>query len=157
MPALLKPKPVTVKDRDGAERSYALHRFDVWDGREVILQYPVANMPKVGEYKVSAELAAKIYSYITVETAPGVHQALSTRELVGNHIPDGETGLRLEYLMMEYNYSFFAPGAISSFFGGFALTFKGWIMSTLTDLSERLSQREKQTSTTSRGHKPGTT
>jgi hypothetical protein len=154
--ALLKPKPVTVKDCDRKEHHYMIHRFEYWTGREIILQYPTASLPKLGDYSVSEALAAKMMAYVTIKSGD-LDIALTTRELVSNHVPDAETGLALELELMQYNYSFFTPGAILSFFGSCAPTFKGWITSISKGLQEHLSQQTKQSSGNSKGQPQSTT
>lgn len=154
--ALLKPKPVTVKDCDRKEHHFTIHRFDYWTGREIILQYPTASLPKLGDYGVSEALAAKMMAYVTVK-AGDLEIPLTTRELVNNHVPDAETGLALELELMQYNYSFFTPGAILGFFASTAPTFKGWITSISKGLREHLSQQGKPNSTNSKGQPQSTT
>jgi hypothetical protein len=143
MMPLIKPKVITVKDLDGVDRSYTISRFPTVDSREIITQYPVTGLPKIGDYKSNAELAAKIMCYVEVQPMQGEPIRLTTEALRNNHIPDGETHLRIEWEAMGYNTSFFGAGKTLSFLEGFKETLKAWILSILMDLSERSSRTTK--------------
>jgi len=146
---MLEPKTISVKLPGGGERNYIISKFPAVAGREIIAQYPVSAMPKLGDYKVNEEIMLKLMAFVAVETDAGP-LPLQTRTLVDNHIPDWETLGRLEIAMMEYNCSFFANGKISALLDGLKAESKGWISSILTDSLGRLLQTEKQRSENSK-------
>lgn len=146
---LLKPQDFTVKDLDGAERTYVLHRFDAWSGREICTQYPLTGMTsalKIGDYKSNEQLAQKLLSFVGVRIN-GTILPLTTRELVLNHVPDWETMGYIEVAMLNYNCSFFFKEKISTFYESFIRKIAVTIFKMWTDSSEQSSKPEKQPST----------
>lgn len=143
----LKPKTITVTTLDGDTRSYVISRFPALDGREIIAQYPVSMVPKLGEYATNREMALKIMSFVSVVLPDGKELPLTTADLVNNHVPDWETMAKLEVAMMEYNCSFFAPGKISSLFEGLEAKAQQLITKTLTALSAQSSKAGEPPST----------
>ena len=139
---MIKPKPITIVDMDGGERSYTIHRIPAIAAREIVAQYPVNALPKVGEYATNEAMMLKILSYVTVDLN-GNEQPLNTRALIDNHVPDFETLLKIEWAMMDYNTSFFASGKSSSFFEGIAQKAQALITRTLTDLLAQSSPTDK--------------
>lgn len=140
--ALLEAKEVTITTQAGAERVYMISKFDAILGREMVAKYPVANMPKLGDYETSEACMFKLMNCVAAKKADGEFIVLETRELYTNHVPDWETGAKIEGAMWEYNCSFFASGKTLDFFGGIAQNFKAWIISTLTELLEQSSVRD---------------
>jgi hypothetical protein len=53
MADLIKPQTIKVKDRDGIEHSCVISRLPATVGREILAKYPVANVPKLGDYGTS--------------------------------------------------------------------------------------------------------
>ena len=47
---LLHPKPVTIECNDGSSKEFILHKFPAIPGREIVSQYPLSAMPKLGDY-----------------------------------------------------------------------------------------------------------
>lgn len=142
----IEPKEVTITDQAGRERRYILHKFNAIAGREIISKYPTSNFPKIGEYEVSEATMLKLMSFVAVEGANGNPMFLTTRALVDNHVPDWETLVRIEFLMMEYNCSFFQNGKGSTFLSALAEKARPQIMSMLTDLLQASSPKEKRRS-----------
>ncbi len=140
---LREPKEVTVKTQAGEDRTYIISKFDALLGREILTQYPLTNAPKLGSYQASEELMLKLMSCVAVPRDSGEPLALTTKALYTNHVPDWETGAKLEMHMLEYNASFFSNGAIPHFLGGIAQDLRAWLLKTLMDLSGALSQKEK--------------
>lgn len=137
---MIEQKEVEIETADG-HKVYLISKFPAVAGREIIAQYPVSGMPKLGEYKVNEEIMLKLMAYVCVpmpETSP---LALNSRTLVDNHVPDWETLARLEWAMMEYNISFFRDGKASSFLDDLLEKLPASIMSILTPLLEQLSQK----------------
>lgn len=137
------PKVVDITDQQGVSRPYLISKFPAAMGRELVSKYPVANMPKLGDYKVSEEC---MYSLMTRVAAlqPDKKQwvPLSSSAIYDNHVPDWEVGAKIEGAMWEHNCSFFGNGKTSIFFGDIARNLQQWITSTLTGL---LAQSLKQT------------
>lgn len=112
----LEPKPFSIERPDGTTLTGNLHKFPAIAGRAIITQYPVANLPKLGDYAVSEELMLRVLSYVTVDTGPDTQPLpLVTRAIVDSWCRDWETLMKLEGLMIEYNCSFFGAGARSGF------------------------------------------
>jgi len=129
---MLEPKDITIKTQAGADKVYILSKFPAVAGREIVAKYPLSGMPKIGDYGVNEETMLKLMAYVAVKTEAG-EQALTTRALVDNHVPDWETLARLEVAMMEYNCSFFGNGRASTFFEGIAQKLPALIQKILTD------------------------
>lgn len=144
----IQPKEITIKTQAGDERTYIISKMPAIPAREIISQYPITGMPKIGDYKANETIMLKLMSYVAVQTATG-QQELSTQALVNNHVPDWETLGRLEMAMMEYNCSFFRNGVASTFFEAIAQKLPEQITRILTALSAQSSQTEKQPSTNS--------
>lgn len=141
--ALLNAVEKTFKTQAGDERVYILSKFPAVAGREIIAKYPVAAMPKLGDYNVSEETMLKLMSYVGVPRDGAEPLLLTTRALVDNHVPDWETLARIELTMMELNCSFFGDGRALSFFQGIAHKGLAWISETLIPLLEQSSKAEK--------------
>jgi len=138
----LEAKEITVTTQAKVERVYMISKFDAILGREMVAKYPVANVPKLGDYAVSEACMFKLMTCVAAKQPNGDFIVLETPDLYRNHVPDWETGAKLEGAMWEYNCSFFADGKTLDFFGGIAQNFKGWIISTLTALLEQSSVQD---------------
>lgn len=139
---MIEPKEVVIKGR-----TFIMSKFSFWDGREIVTQFPVSAIPKLGDYKINEELAAKIYQHVGV-TIEGLAQPLmlTTKELVANHVKDWETGLRLEAAMMHYNCDFFQDGSLSTFFATLSEKLPVWTTKILTAFQEQSSPTAKRRS-----------
>lgn len=111
---LIKPKAIAVKNLDGGEKEFIISRLPATVGREILAKYPVANIPKVGDYGVSTEAMRLMFNYIAVDV-DGKQVKLSTQALIDNHVEDGEQLIRLEMEMLRYNTSFFGGAGSSDF------------------------------------------
>lgn len=121
---------------------YILSKFPATVGREIILQYPTSALPKVGDYATNEALMIKIMSYVGV-TIEGREEPLmlKTRALIDNHVPDAETLMKLEWAMMNHNFSFFGNGSLSGILDRVAAQAVKLIQKTLTDLSPVLQAK----------------
>lgn len=137
---LLYPKEVEI-----GGKAFVLSKFPAIAGREIVTQYPLTAIPKVGEYKANETVMLKLMSYVGVPNGDKPIM-LTTRELVDNHVPDWETLAQLEVAMLEYNCSFFGDGRASTFFDAIALKVKAFLSQTLTDSLAQSSQAGKQRS-----------
>ncbi|AAT37721.1 gp15 E [Burkholderia phage BcepB1A] len=137
---LIQPKEIEVLTGAGDEgtRTYVISKLPATVAREVITQYPVSAIPKLGDYARNEELMLKLMGYVEL---PGAG-ALKTRALIDNHVPDFETLARLEMAMLEYNCSFFAKGKASGFLASLAEKVQALITSTLTDSLRVLSKKD---------------
>lgn len=142
--ALLEEQEFEVETANGDKRTYIISKFPAIEGREIVTQYPITGVPKIGEYKLNKEIMLKLMCYVAVRTEDGGLLQLKTAELVNNHVPDWETLAKLEFKMMEYNCSFFGNGKASDFLSGLIENLQQSIMSTLTGLLQQFSQTNKQ-------------
>lgn len=128
----LEPKELQLTDAAGKVRTFIISKFPAIAGREIVTKYPVANLPKVGEYVQSEEIMLKLMSYVGVPSAAGGEPLmLTTRALVDNHAGDWETLAKVEWAMLEYNCSFFKGGLSSGFLESISQKAVTWITQTL--------------------------
>jgi hypothetical protein len=154
---LIKPKPFTLTDMDGEVVDIILSRFPATVGREIAAKYPMSNMPKIGDYKVSHDTMIELMRHVAIppkdpdgKPLAGVEPVrLQTREMIDSHLHDAETLMKVEHAMLEYNFSFFQKGRISDFFEEFVQMMLGRITATLTPSSAQSSTPEGQPSTSS--------
>ncbi|EPU4437383.1 hypothetical protein ACVW8M_003231 [Morganella morganii] len=111
---LIKPKEVAVKDADGVEKTFIISRLPAITGREILAKYPLSNAPKIGDYEVSKDAMLKMMAYVCVQVS-GEEIPLKTQTLIDNHVPDGESLIRLELEMLKYNTSFFGKDGNRNF------------------------------------------
>ena len=137
---LIKPKEVSLKDSDGGEKTFIISKIPAVDARKVLAMYPVANMPKVGDYAVSEEAMYLMMKYVAVQLEDR-QQPLTSRALIDNHVTDGEQLVRLELVMLQYNTSFFQNGGNSDFFAAIIRKYLPLITKTLMDSLPQLSRR----------------
>lgn len=110
---LIDPKEVII-DYEGEKLKFNISKFPATVGREIISKYPTANVPKLGDYKVSEETMLKLMKYVERVYDDRV-QELTSEALVNNHVPSWEVLTKIEALMIEYNCSFFKNGKVSDF------------------------------------------
>jgi hypothetical protein len=144
---MLEPKEESIALPDGTEKIYILSKFPAVAGREIVAKYPVAIMPKLGDYAVSEETMIKLMAYVGVKLENGDTLMLTTRELIDNHVKSWETLAKIEIAMMGYNCSFFGNGRASGFFDGIAQKLPALATQILTNSFQQLSAKDKQPST----------
>ena len=135
---LLQPKEIEINGK-----IYRISKFPATVGLEIVAKYPVSNMPKLGDYKVSEEIMIKLMSYVEV-VLPERSIRLTTIDLINNHVPDWEVLARLEWEMLQHNCSFLADGKSLSFFEKLAHLAEQKITEMLTASLGKSSLREKQ-------------
>lgn len=141
MENLIEPKEIEI-----GGRRYILSKVPATVGREMILQYMPANLPKIGDRALSREMMMRLMSYVAVplDGMPNP-QRLTTEALINNHVPDGEALCRLEVEMLDYNFGFFEIGkTLNSLKRLMGLA--GSVIETLTGLSDSSSPQGSQPS-----------
>lgn len=139
---MIEPLEKTFELPNGEQKVFTLHKFDAIAGREIITQYPISGLPKLGDYKANEAIVMKMMKYVGVKTTAGPLLMLTTRELVNNHVPSWEVLAKIEWAMIEYNCSFFANGSVSSFLDDLLQRLPTLISSMLTDLLAQSSQKD---------------
>lgn len=118
------------------------HRYNVgkWPatvGREIMVKYPLSNLPKIADYGLSEEIMLKLMRHVEAVLPDGRPMRLETKALIDNHVPDWETLIQIEYASMRHNCSFFRNGKASHFLAE--------VMSlALTKISETLTASSAQ-------------
>lgn len=141
---LIDPKEITI-DYEGEELKFNIGKFPATVGREIITKYPVANMPKIGDYAASEETMLKLMSHVE-RVYPDRVQPLINKALVDNHIPSWEVLARIEVETINYNCTFFRNGKAYDFLKKSMSLAEPKIIEMLTALSGQLSQAKKQPS-----------
>ncbi len=133
---LLKPENFDLLDNEGHAKTFILSNFDAVTGRQIITQYPMTGLPKIGDYAENEKLMFKLMSFVAVVTPDGRQLRLSTPELVRNHVPNAEMLMKIEGQMMWKNCSFFRDGRSLDLLDTIAQIFSKKIFDLLTPLSE---------------------
>lgn len=147
---MLSPIEKEIECADGSKKTFILSKFPALAGREIITQYPLTAMPKVGDYKSNESVMMKMMEYVGVPHPTDATVAptmLKSAALIDNHVPDFECLMRLEAAMLEHNCSFFGNGRASTFFETITQKALALISKTLTDLSAQSSRQVKPVST----------
>lgn len=137
---MIEEKRITI---DGTE--FVLSKLPAIQGREVLFKYTAGgkNILFGGDYEVSEDVMKKLLSYVGVYV-DGRLIELKTDELINNHVKNAMTLIKLEKEMMSYNFDFFTPEKISTFFQRFSQLADKESMRILTDLWERLLHKDEQ-------------
>jgi hypothetical protein len=144
MADMIDPIEYEVKAMAGDMRKYVISKFPAIAGREIVSNYPLSALPKIGDYKSNEVTMLKLMSYVGVNMPNGTVLRLGTIELINNHVPDWETLAKVEVEMLRYNTSFFGRGEVSSFLVNLTQKYLISISPTLKALSVSLSQTIKQ-------------
>lgn len=152
MVEMLKPKNVTLTDMDGVEHKFILSRIPAIQAREIMTQYPISALPRIGDYKVNEQMMFKLLSYVAVDK--DVPLMLNNPVVIANHVPDWELLAKIEMAQAEHNNSFLQNGRISDYLGKFVQKTLQSISQMLMGLSGQSSPTTKQPSTNS---EPSTT
>lgn len=117
-PELIKPKTIDLPDVDGVMHSVTLSRIPYMPlGREIALSGALSALPKVGDYKISEDIAYRMLALVEINKGDQSIR-LNTKALVANHILDPVLGGRIELAMIAYNFDFFGKGGLSGFLAG---------------------------------------
>lgn len=136
---MIDPQEIEV---DG--KKFIISKFPATIGREIMAKYPIANMPKLGDYKVSHEVMLMLMCYVGVPLEAQAPLMLTTRALVDSHTVNWETLAKLEKAMLEYNCSFLKDGRLLEVLKGLVQKHQPKLSKTLTGLLGQLSQAVKQ-------------
>ena len=140
---MVKQKKIEIDTEDGV-KTYILHKIPYMaGGREVCTQFIPTGLPKVGDYAKNEALALIIFAHVDVITDAGTPLRLSTKDLVGNHVPDFQTGVKIEKEMLEFNFGFFDTGKIYASLKNLAQQHQAKILPILMEFVGQLSQKEK--------------
>jgi hypothetical protein len=149
MSKLLEPKVVEIKidkfDKEGKQltKTYTISKFPAIAGRSIVAQYLASAIPKLGEYQTNEAMMFRIMGYVAVAQPNGDLQCLSTQGLIDNNVDCWETGLRIEWAMIEYNCSFFRDGRIWKLLQDFVPNLMPLISQISTRSSAQSSEPEK--------------
>lgn len=139
---LIEPKEITITTQAGAEKVYVLSKIPyMGGGREICTQFIPTAMPKVGNYTSNEDLALKMMGFVAAKVDDKLVR-LQTRELCNNHIPDFQTGLRLEKEMLEYNFGFFDAEKIQRFQQAAGEKIAQFLMPILTQLQHQFLKKD---------------
>ena len=142
---LLEQKDIEI---DG--KIFIISKFPAVAGREIVANYSLSAIPKLGDYKVNEDMMRKLMCYVAIPNASGVPLKMTTVALIDNHVGGWETLAKIEMAMMEYNCSFFQQGKISTFLDSLAEKLPSLITKILTGLSPQSLPAEKQPSANSK-------
>jgi hypothetical protein len=146
MLGLLSPKEFTFTTHEGHEKKFILSKFPAVEGREILCQWPLTALPKVGDYPANEEIMFKLMAYVAVPQKTGDPLRLTTKELINNHVPDAVLNMSLEREMFKYNFGFFLEERALTFFERLMLLVDNKIASMLTASSQPSSPQSKQPS-----------
>ena len=104
---LLEPKEIQVGDK-----MYTISKFPAIAGREIVSQYPVTGLPKIGEYEDNKQMMLKLMKYVSVKTGTGEH-ILSTEALINSHVDNWEDLAKIEARMMSITALFSRVGKLT--------------------------------------------
>jgi hypothetical protein len=143
---MIKPEDFPIETEDGT-KVYILSKFDAITCREILAKYPLSAMPKLGDYAVNEATMLKLMGFVGVPIEGKEPLMLKTKTLINNHVPDGETLVKIEIAMLRYNCAFFRDGRLSTFFGMIAQQAQALLSKTLMESSGLSSGQAKPPST----------
>lgn len=131
---------------DGKE--FVVSKLPATVGREILFKYTSAgkNILTNGDYSVSEDVMLKLLSYAGVYVDNRLVE-FKTADIINNHVKSAMTLLKLEKEMWSYNFDFFTPDKISTFFTKLNGLMEHKTTEILTGLLDKLSQTAKQLST----------
>lgn len=139
MSEFLEPKEIEI---DGC--TFVISKFPAVEGREIFAKYASSNIPKVGQYEASEAVMLKMMAYVQRVPADGSEPVrLQTKTLVNNHVPNWEILAKLEWHMLQYNFSFFRDGKALGFCEKLEVLATSKVSAMLTGLLEKLSPAAK--------------
>jgi len=151
---MIEEKEITIPTAAGGEKTYIISKIPAIPAREIVTQYPISGMPKLGDYKVNEAIMFKLMAYVDAVDDAGNRINLKTAALINNHVHSWEDLARLEAAMIEYNCSFFGNGKASTFFEAIKQNIPQLISKIAMDLLAQSSQKDAPASTTSSTNTP---
>lgn len=142
---LINPKEITITF-EGEELKFNIGKFPATVGREIITQYPINNIPKVGSYLQSEEIMLKLMKFVERVYDDKDPIPLVNKTLIDNHIPSWEVLIKIEAFVIDYNCSFFELGKVLSSLKEWKALAEPKNIKMLMDSLVSLSQAEKQLS-----------
>jgi len=142
---LIQPKEIVI-NFEGEELKFNIGKFPATVGREIITQYPINNIPKVGSYLQSEEIMLKLMKFVERVYDDKDPIPLVNKTLIDNHIPSWEVLIKIEAFVIDYNCSFFELGKVLSSLKEWKALAEPKNIKTLMDSLVSLSQAEKQPS-----------
>lgn len=137
MADLIKPRTVSVENKDGEAKDFVISRLPATVAREVVAKYPTSALPKIGDYQTSEDTMLLMMRYVAVEV-DGKLLPLSTKGLVDNHVDDVVQLLRLEFEMLQENTNFFPRAGKRGFLDSLLQKLLSSAMPMLTPLLQQL-------------------
>ena len=142
---LIQPKEIVI-NFEGEELKFNIGKFPATVGREIITQYPINNIPKVGSYLQSEEIMLKLMKFVERVYDDKDPIPLVNKTLIDNHIPSWEVLIKIEAFVIDYNCSFFELGKVLSSLKEWKALAEPKNIKTLMDSLASLSQAAKQPS-----------
>lgn len=129
---LLEQKDIEI---DG--KMFVISKFPAMTGYEIVTQFPISAVPKLGDFSTHKELIYKIMCYVgvKVEGNPAILR-LTTEALINNHTGNWETLSKLIMAMVENNCSFLVGGKISGFLDSIMESLPTFLAKILTSSQE---------------------
>ena len=135
-------KEISITTQAGTEKKYIISKVPYLSGgREICTQFVPTATPKIGDYEANEKLAVKMFSHISVILSDGQELALTTPDLVSNHVPDFLTGFKLEGAMLEHNMGFSVIEKVSGFLQALTEIMKQQITKTLMESPAQSSKK----------------
>ena len=131
------------KDIEIDAKQFVISKFPAMAGYEIVTQFPISAVPKLGDFATHKELIYKIMCYVGVkiEGNPAI-LTLTTEALINNHTNNWETLSKLIMAMMEYNVSFLANGKISGFLDSIMESLPTFLSKILMSSQEQSSAKD---------------
>lgn len=108
-----QPKIIELERLDGTKGKFEIRQFNAMDGLKFVTQYPATlalGSTKVSTYKVSEDLVVEMFAYVSIVLNDDLKIALSSRDLINNHVGDLLTLETLMREMLDFNTRFFTSG-----------------------------------------------
>jgi hypothetical protein len=139
---LIKPKEI-----ESASGTFRLSKFPATIGREILVRYPLNNLPKIMEYLDSEKEMLLLMSYVEKKCDNNMLIRLDSKVMINQHVTGnneigaGEELIKLEWAMMQYNFSFLSVGSLHKQWTEFLTALKESGTQILTLLSDSLSRK----------------
>lgn len=139
---LLQPKEI-----ESASGTFRISKFPATVGREILVRYPLNNLPKIMAYLDSEKEMLLLMSYVEKKCDNNMLIRMDSKVMINQHITGndeigaGEELIKLEWAMMQYNFSFLSAGSLRRQWTEFLTALKDSGTQILTLLSDSLSRK----------------